>query len=632
MKLLKTGLKLLILFTFSSFSLLFGLYLYCYFKKPISLKNNYNYLIYDNKDMPVSLNSENNYITLDDINVNLINAIINVEDKNFYKHHGFDYFRIIKAFYNNLINHKITGGASTISQQLVKNKYLNFEKTYRRKIKEAFLTINLETHYSKDEILTSYLNTINFGGGNYGIENASLYYFDKHSKDLTLEEALILSGIPKNPTKYNPLNNFDNAVERADIIAKLMVKNNYLTEEQYNNLNFEQIEFTNKEEKISKSAINYYLDAVYNELRDINTIPSSMLEDDIKIYTTLDIESQNIMEESIKNNMSNKDMQVASILVNPNNGEVLALIGGKNYYESQYNRVLSAKRQVGSTMKPLLYYCALNNGMVGSSTFLSEYTNFTFANNKTYSPKNFNDKYANKEITMAAALSYSDNVYAVKTHLFLGENTLIDYAKKIGIKSNLDPNPSLALGTNDINMFEFATAYTTLASGGFKHKLHFIRRIEDKNGNVLYEPKEYLELVNNPNNVFILNELLTSTYNINFKDYNNPTVLGLASKLTNKYAIKTGTTDTDLWLVGYNKNALMLVWNGYDSNQLINTADYQLSRNIWLDTIENYEKDFEDNWYDTPKNVVAVPKNAITGSDDFNKNNYYNFYYVNGTQ
>ena len=632
MKMLKTGLKLIIFMIFTCFSLLFGLYLYCYFQRPVNLKNNHNYLIFDNNDMPVSLNSENNYIDLDHININLINAIISVEDKNFYHHHGFDYLRIIKAFYGNLINHKIIGGASTISQQLIKNKYLDFNKTYRRKIKEAFLTINLETHYSKNDILASYLNTINFGGGNYGIENASLYYFNKHSSDLTIEEALLLAGIPKNPTKYNPLNNYDNAVLRAKTIAKLMVNNNYLSEEEYNKLDFNKIEFTDKNEKITKSAINYYLDAVYHELGEINSIPASVLEDDIKIYTTLDIESQNMMKNSVNNNMANNNMQVASILIDPNNGGVLALIGGKNYYESQYNRVLSAKRQVGSTIKPLLYYCALNNGMVGSSTFLSEYTNFTFANNKTYAPKNFNDKYANKEITMAAALSYSDNVYAVKTHLFLGENTLIDYAKKIGIKSKLDPNPSLALGTNDINMFEFASAYTTFASGGFKHKLHFIRRIEDKNGNVLYEPKEYLELVNNPNNVYILNELLTSTYNSNFKDYNNPTVLGLAPKLTNKYAIKTGTTDTDLWLVGYNKNALMIVWNGYDSNQLIDTADYQISRNIWLDTIEHYESKMNDNWYDTPNNVVAIPKNAITGSNDFNKNNYYNFYYVNGTQ
>ena len=630
MKIFKRLFKLSLVLIIIGFTGVIGLYFYCYFNEPIGINTMNNKIYLDENDKPV-FNSDVNYITLDKISPYLQKAMISVEDKNFYHHHGFDYLRITKTLIKNIINHGITGGASTISQQLVKNKYLNFEKTYKRKIKEAFLTINMETHYSKDEILTSYLNTINFGGGNYGIENASLYYFNKHASDLTIEEALILAGIPKNPTKYNPVNNYDNAKERALLIAKLMVKNKYLSDSEYNNLDFNNVIFNDDIINHNYSSLNYYLDAVNNELKQIN-LPTYLLNSELRIYTTLNLDTQEVMENSIKDNFKDNEMQVASILVNPQDGGVKALIGGKNYYESQYNRVLSAKRQVGSTIKPLLYYCALNNGMVGSSTFLSEYTNFTFANNQSYAPKNFNDKYANKEITMAAALSYSDNVYAVKTHLFLGEDTLVNYAKKIGIKSTLEPNPSLALGTSEINMYEFANAYTTLASGGFKNKLHFIRRIEDKDGHVLYEYKDYKELINNPNTVYILNELLTSTYNSNFKDYNNPTVLGLASKLTNKYAIKTGTTDTDLWLVGYNKNALMIVWNGYDSDQLIDTKDYQLSRNIWLDTIEYYEKDLDDNWYDTPNNIIAIPKNAITGSDDYNKNNYYNFYYVDGTQ
>ena len=397
MRLINILFKLVIFSIFTGLSMVIFIYFYAYFSKPINLNNYHNYQLYDNNDMPVFDNGDNTFIQIDNINSNLINAIISVEDKNFYHHHGFDYLRIIKTFYYNLVNHKIMGGASTISQQLVKNKYLDFEKTYRRKIKEAFLTINLETHYNKDEILTSYLNTINFGGGAYGIESAALYYFNKNARDLTLEEALILAGIPKNPTKYNPLNNYDEAVKRAKIIATLMLNNDYINKDEYNNLDFNKIIFTNKDEKIAKSGINYYFDAVYHELNNIDTIPKTMLDNNLKIYTTLDLDSQNKMEESINKYMSDSKMQVASILVNPNNGEVLALVGGKNYYESQYNRVLSAKRQVGSTIKPLLYYCALNNGMVSSSTFLSEYTNFTFANNKSYSPKNFNDKYANKE-------------------------------------------------------------------------------------------------------------------------------------------------------------------------------------------------------------------------------------------
>ena len=630
MKIIKLLIKIIFSISFIAFSMLITLYLYTKFSRPISIANKYSYVYLDNNNDIINENVDS--INLSDISPYLINAIISVEDKNFYRHHGFDYLRIIKTLYKNTISKKITGGASTISQQLVKNKYLDFEKTYKRKIKEALLTINIETHYNKDEILTSYLNTVNFGSGNYGIKNAALYYFNKNASDLTLEESIIIAGIPKNPTNYNPLYNMDNAKKRANLIAQLMYKNNYISKSELDNLDFDGVIFSDNVENEANTTLPYFIDAVNNELKNINIFPNSILESELRIYTTLDSDSEKNLEKTIKKNLIDSKMEVASILVDPNNGEVLALAGGKDYNYSQYNRVLSAKRQVGSTIKPLLYYCALNNGMVSSSTFLSEYTNFTFANNKTYSPKNFNDKYANKEITMAAALSYSDNIYAVKTHLFLGEETLVNYAKKIGIKSNLEPNPSLALGTNEINMYEYANAYLTLASGGFKNKLHFIRKIEDKDGNLLYEYKDYQELINNPNIVYILNELLTSTYNINFKDYNNPTVLGMASKLKNKYAIKTGTTDTDFWLVGYNKNALMMVWNGYDNNKYIDVGDYQISRNIWLDTIESYEEKTTDNWYSKPDNVVAVPKNAITGSDEFNKDNYYNFYYVNGTQ
>ncbi|MBO4245663.1 MAG: transglycosylase domain-containing protein [Bacilli bacterium] len=630
MKIIKLLIKIIFSISFIAFSMLITLYLCTKFSRPISIANKYSYVYLDNNNDIINENVDS--INLGDISPYLINAIISVEDKNFYKHHGFDYLRIIKTLYKNTISKKITGGASTISQQLVKNKYLDFEKTYKRKIKEALLTINIETHYSKDEILTSYLNTVNFGSGNYGIKNAALYYFNKNASDLTLEESIIIAGIPKNPTNYNPLYNMDNAKKRANLIAQLMYKNNYISKSELDNLDFDGVIFSDNVENEANTTLPYFIDAVNNELKNINIFPNSILESELRIYTTLDSDSEKNLEKTIKKNLIDSKMEVASILVDPNNGEVLALAGGKDYNYSQYNRVLSAKRQVGSTIKPLLYYCALNNGMVSSSTFLSEYTNFTFANNKTYSPKNFNDKYANKEITMAAALSYSDNIYAVKTHLFLGEETLVNYAKKIGIKSNLEPNPSLALGTNEINMYEYANAYLTLASGGFKNKLHFIKKIEDKDGNLLYEYKDYQELINNPNIVYILNELLTSTYNINFKDYNNPTVLGMASKLKNKYAIKTGTTDTDFWLVGYNKNALMMVWNGYDNNKYIDVGDYQISRNIWLDTIESYEEKTTDNWYSKPDNVVAVPKNAITGSDEFNKDNYYNFYYVNGTQ
>lgn len=626
---LKAFLSTIILF----FTGIISLYLYSYFSSPIALNNTNKYILYDNKENIIfSGVDKKEWVDIENINPNMINAILSIEDKNFYKHHGFDYLRIIKTLFNNIISKDITGGASTISQQLVKNMYLEFDQTWERKIKEAFLTMNLEMHYSKDEILTAYLNTINFGSGNYGIENASLYYFNKHAKDITLEEALILAGIPKNPTNYNPSTNYDNAIKRANKVAKLMNKNNYIDDNTLNNLFKNNITIYNNETNDNSITLMYYQDAVINELNHLK-IPKSIINSgNLKIYTSLDKDSQLNMENSIKNEMNSNEMQVASILIDPNTGEVLALVGGKNYNESQYNRILSSKRQVGSTMKPLLYYCALNNGLVSSSTFLSEKTTFNFANNQSYAPNNFNDKYANKNISMAAALSYSDNIYAVKTHLFLGEDVLVNYAKKLGITSKLEEIPSLALGTNEINMFEFAQAYQTLASGGFKNELHFIKKITDYDGNLIYQYDELPELINDPNIVYILNNLLTATYNSNFKDYNNPTVLSIASQIKNKYAVKTGTTDTDFWLVGYNKNALMLVWNGYDEGKNIDNKDYNISRKIWLNTIEPYLSMNDDNWYDLPTNVVGLFKNAITGEDEYNDTNSFLYYYVKGTQ
>ena len=200
------------------------------------------------------------------------------------------------------------------------------------------------------------------------------------------------------------------------------------------------------------------------------------------------MEAQKALENAVLNNMDgSSNIQVAGLMMNPTDGGVLALIGGYDYSTSQFNRAVKAKRQVGSTMKPILYYSALENGFTSASCFTSEKTTFNFSTNKTYSPNNYNDVYANGSITMGAALAYSDNVYAVKTHLFLGENNLVNTSNRLGIRSNLDAIPSLALGTAEISMIELVEAYSSFANMGNKVESHFIRRVEDSGGNILYE-------------------------------------------------------------------------------------------------------------------------------------------------
>ena len=632
MRLLKKSIRLFCILCVVGLFIVFGLYLYAYLSPKLDIKNANQFYIYDDQENLVYQGSGNNdWVSLDEISPNLINAVLSTEDKKFYKHHGFDYLRIVKAMYTNIVSGSIVQGASTISQQYIKNMYLDFDKTWERKIEEAFLTLRLEVHYSKDEILEGYLNTINFGQGNYGIENASQFYFNKSAKDLNIEESIMLAAIPKAPNKYNPVTNYDAAISRSKIIASVMLNNDMLDNDTYDKLFISNIEIYGKDNENDLNMLMYYQDAVYRELESLDEIPNSLIESGgIKIYTSLNMEAQTKMEESILKNMNKNDMQVASIIINPNTGGVMALSGGIDYSKSQYNRAISSKRQVGSSMKPFLYYAALENGMVSSSTFLSEPTTFMFSNNKSYSPANYNEKYANKNITMAAALAYSDNIYAVKTHLFLGEETLVNTAKRMGIQGDLEPVPSLALGTSELSTLDFARGYTTLASGGYKRDITFIEKVLDMDGNVLYEKNNKDDLVLNESYTFILNEIMTSTYNSAFVDYNNPTIISLASKISSKYAMKTGSTGTDCWMVGYYSNILMLTWNGYDDNREMEVKDGSISKNIWVDTVENLSIDKK--WYDMPNNVVGIPLNAITGevTEDMKKTTI--FYYVNGSE
>ena len=623
------------LFGFISFIVIMvGLYTYAYLSPKLDLKTSGSLYLYDNNNELIYQGSRNNeWANIEDISDYLINATIAVEDKNFYKHNGFDYLRIIKAMYLNIKNGAIVQGASTISQQYIKNLYLDFDQTWERKIEEAFLTLELEVHYEKDEILEGYLNTINYGQGNMGIVNASSYYFNKKPSELTLEEAIMLAGISKNPGAYNPVSDYDACINRAKIVAQAMLNNEYIDEETYNSLFQEKIKIYGQNKTNNLQMIMYYQDAVLDELSNIPEIPESLIDaGGLKIYTTLDMDIQTNMEENILANKVDDEIQVASIIVDPNTGAIKALTGGMNYATSEYNRAIDSKRQVGSTMKPFLYYAALENNMTMSSTFSSEPTTFNLSNGKTYSPSNADDLYANKEITMAAALALSDNIYAVKTNLFLGVDTMIEVAHRTGITAELNEVASLPLGTSEINLIDFATGYTTFATGGYKKDLYFIERIEDLEGNILYEHEEKNTLVLNPNYTYILNEMMNTTSNDAFVDYTTPTALTIASKFTNKYAIKTGSTNTDFWIVGYNKDALVMTWMGYDDNKYINSKVRTNSKKAWADIIEYVLKDVDTSWYETPKNVVAIPLDAVTGKTTNDSKKAALYYYVKGSE
>ncbi len=636
MKKLKKVIKVFVLLMIVALLAFGGVILYIKMSPKLEIKNANAFLMYDSQnELFFQGSGSQEWVNLEDISDKLIQATIYTEDKHFYQHFGFDFLRIAKAMVVNITSGSKSQGASTISQQYAKNLFLDFDKTWERKLKEMWITLQLEVHYDKDEILEGYLNTINYGHGMYGIQNAAKFYFDKNASELDWAEAAMLTGIPKSPSNYSPIVNFDLAKQRQVNILYNLYKNKIITEEEYNQAKEEELTIVGEKNSQELANIMYYQDAVMRELNSLEEIPESLLETGgIKIYTNLDMNAQSILENSIKNNLTgDSELQVASVMMDPNTGKILALVGGKDYNKSQYNRAYQSARQVGSTMKPFLYYAALENGFTSSTTFTSEQTTFTFSNNQTYSPQNYGDQYGNKPISLATAISYSDNIYAVKTHMFLGEDALVNISKRLGITAELEEIPSLPLGTASINIIEMAAAYSAFANEGYKVEGYLISRVEDLKGNVLYEHKEEKENILNKSLTYILSELLTSTYDSTFIDYNYPTAIGIAPKIKHKLALKSGTTNTDHWSIGYNHNIVTAVWIGYDDNRDIEASDYKYSRNIWVEATEGYLQDQEDAWYKQPNNVVGVLVNPITGKPATDADEKKKImYYVKGTE
>jgi len=629
----------LICLSFALFFICFNLFgfLYAFITPKLDISTANAFSVYDNREKLVFQgNGNDSWVSLDKISDNVINATLSVEDKNFYSHWGFDFPRIGSALVANITSGEIVQGASTITQQYAKNLFLDFEKSWKRKWKEMWLTYELEAHYTKDEILEGYLNTINYGHGMYGISNASKYYFNKEASDLTLAEATILAGIPNSPSDYSPVNNYELSKKRQKIVLERMYNNKYISKSEMKEAYSNEIVLKNDNFGNDLTSLIYYNDAVMDELNSLDSIPSSYLDTgNIKIYTTLDLDAQVALESGLGEVSSVDDeLETAKIMMNPNNGAIIALIGGVNYGKSQFNRVTDSYRQPGSTIKPFLYYRAIENGFTPSTTFFSKETSFYFDSKKTYSPSNYGNIYANKEISLAAAIAYSDNIYAVKTHLFLGEDELYNTLKSVGFSSSMEKSPSLTLGTYEVNIKELAGGYSAFANGGKKVEPHLISKVVDNDGNVLYEyeePKE--EFVLKSDVSFIISELLTSTYDVNLIDYTYPTCINMVDKITNKYAIKSGSTDTDAWVIGYTPDVVFASWSGYDDNRVISTDVVGSNKDSWIVSMEKYFDDKDASWFDVPSNVVGVLVNPVTGNVvSKSSENRKILYYLKGTE
>lgn len=601
-----------------------------------------NSTYYDDSELVIAKTNQSGikreWVPLEEIADELIEATIAIEDKRFYDHHGFDIKRIIGSALKNMKARSKVEGASTITMQYARNVFLSHEKTWTRKLKETFYAIRLELHYSKDEILEGYLNTIYYGHGAYGVEEAANYYFQKSAKELTLSEASMLAGIPKGPTYYSPEHSFDKAKQRQELVLEAMANTGYITNSEKTKAKSENLSIARKENR-KKETAPYFLDVVEEALiEEVGLSKETIEAGGLNVYTTLNTEMQKKAETWIEQTIKNNDeLQSALISLDPNTGAIKALVGGRNYEKSSFNRATKAKRAPGSTIKPLLYYAALENGFTPSTPLLSEKTTFTFNNGReTYSPNNYGNRYANDFITLAQALAVSDNTFAVKTHILIGFDKLVEVAKKVGISTKLPKYPSLALGTEPVSMLELTQAYATFANGGKEVIPYVIEKVTDANGDVIYErePKQKEKQVLNEHLAFVMTHLMKGMFDRNLNGYTNVTGSSIQSVLTRPAAGKSGTTETDSWMIGFTPQLVTAVWTGYDKGKTLHPVnDTGYAKRIWAHYMEDALQSMPAIDFKPTNKTVGVKIDPLTGqkATEKCKQTFY-AYYMKGTE
>ena len=547
---------------------------------------------------------------LNDLPDLLIEGTVAVEDKRFYQHHGYDPIRIMKALYKNAASQNIVEGASTITQQTIKNLYLTQEKTYSRKIKELFLSVEAELHYTKEEILETYFNTLYYGHGIYGIQNASQFYFNKNSDELTVAETAMLIGIPNSPNNYSPYLNEEKSRNRQLIVLNVMKNHNLITEQQYTQAKQEKLMLADFKTQTRSEVHGYYKDAVMQQCRELGFCRSN--QDHFIIYTYYDEKLQKTLQNEFDRQLENTDMQAAGIIMEPYTFHIKAIQGGSNYYETQYNRALYSKRQSGSTIKALLYYLALTEGFTPSTCFDSTQTTFQISETVSYTPENYRSLYAEMPISLIHAIATSDNVYAIKTHLFLGTDALYNALNDFGIQQD-ESTVSMALGTTDFPLMDLAMIYNTFASEGLWQKPSFIKKITDVNGKILYERKEEPVRLLKEDETLVLTSLLRAPFDIKNVNVSGPSLLGYEPYTT--VSAKSGSSDWDSLIVGYNPQMTLALWNGYDENKALTTTDERkISRTIFKEVFNAvYPKENTGPWYIPNDNILTQRVNPITG-------------------
>jgi penicillin-binding protein 1A len=564
----------------------------------------------------------------------MIDAILSIEDRRFYTHWGIDPVRTLGALWNDVLAGKPEQGGSTITQQLARNLFLTHEKTFTRKIKEAILAVRIEQTYTKDEILEMYFNQIYFGEGAYGLDAAAKVFFGKQVHQLSLPECALLAGLPRNPRDYSPRREPDRALRRRNLVLAAMLQNKKINRSLYESASESPLGVTKI--RIDTKAAPYFMEMVRQYI-DERYGSNQLYEGGLKIYTTLDIELQMASEEALERRLTALEarnqykrtraalaekaakaaakagapkeksqteyLQGAIVTIDPTTGQIRALVGGRDFNDSNFNRAVQAARQPGSAFKPFIYAAAVDNAYSPTDIILDTPVSFQAGNGMQWSPQNYDHKYRGP-VTLRSALAHSLNVPAAKLLQKLGTTVVTSYARRMGVRSRLVGDLSLALGTSEVNLLELTSAYGVFANQGIRTTPSYVLRVEDKNGKVLEQTRTSAEEVLSPETALTMTSMLTSVVE------NGTAAATRALGLAVPAAGKTGTTDdyTDAWFVGYTPSLVTGVWVGFDRKQKIGPGmtGAAAALPIWVDVMVAATKGKAPQEFPVPSGVVSV--------------------------
>ncbi|MBI2609432.1 MAG: PBP1A family penicillin-binding protein [Deltaproteobacteria bacterium] len=558
---------------------------------------------------------ERRIVRLQDIPPDLLQAILAIEDERFLEHKGIDPQGILRALLQNLKKGRFAQGGSTLTQQLVKNFFLNQKKTLRRKITEVFMAFMIENKYSKDEILETYINEIYFGNRGpvaiHGVAEAALFYFSKDLKNLSLSEGALLAGMIQAPNRYSPLKNLERSITRRNTVLKKMLELKKITRNEYIQAKKEKILLQPSALNVGKQA-PFFIDYVYKEL-ERKYSQEALNSEGLTIFTTLDVSFQNAAQKIAENHLSylestepnlkdiDEKLQVALLSMEPYTGYIKTLLGGRNYQETQFNRVFQAKRQPGSLFKPFIYTTAfeLFPQKYTLTTRLYDEPFLLHYEGQTWSPQNYDETYKGP-ILLREALEQSINVPSAKLAWEVGISNIIKTAHKMGIESNLPTVPSLALGTAEVSPIEITVAYATLANEGFKTHPTAIKKVMDRHGHVLEKRDIEIKQILKPETAYLMTYLLQGVLERGTGRFARD--MGFTQNASGK----TGTTSdfNDAWFVGYTPDLVTTVWVGFDKENKVGLTGARAALPIWTLYMKEAHKDRKTKDFTPPASLI----------------------------